>query len=289
MASLSRHGFFFNRLVRTKTGSKNDIYWNPDKAEVDLERMEGFDAVVHLAGENIAAQRWTSAQKARIRDSRIVGTQLLAESLGKLRQPPKVMVCASATGFYGNRGNESIFDNSPPGTGFLPDLCREWEAAAAAGLPEGIRLVHLRFGMVLAREGGALAKMMPLFKKRLGGTLGGGQQWWSWLSIDDAAGIIRHALETDGLSGPVNAVSPYPVTNLGFTKTLAGILGRLAIFPVPAFALRLALGEMADALLLASVKATPRALLRSGYQFEYPDLGTALRHLLSSKLFGRTF
>jgi uncharacterized protein (TIGR01777 family) len=242
--------------------------------------LEGLDAVVHLAGENIAARRWNAAQKARIRDSRVQSTKLLCETLAWLKYPPRVLVSASAIGFYGNRGDEELSEASPAGTGFLAEVCREWEAATEFAVGAGIRVVHLRFGVILSPRGGALATMLPPFRFGMGGRLGNGRQWMSWISLDDAVGSIYHALGSDRMRGPANAVSPNPVSNLEFTKTLGKVLGRPTIFPLPGFMARLAFGEMADALLLASTKVLPRALLDSDYSFLHPNLDGALRHVL---------
>ncbi len=273
------------RLVRTLDLAGEDaVYWNPAKGELDAIRLEGLDAVVHLAGENIAARRWNAEQKARIRDSRVQGTSLLCETLARLRQPPRVLVSASAIGFYGNRGDDILTETSAAGGGFLPDVCREWEAATMAAEEAGIRAVHLRFGIILSPKGGALAKMLTPFWFGLGGRIGNGRQWMSWIALDDAIGSIYHALATETLSGPVNAVAPNPVTNRDFTKILARVLWRPTVFPMPAFMARLAFGEMANDLLLGSTRVRPVQLLQSGYRFLYADLEYSLRHLL-----GKTF
>ena len=235
---------------------------------------------MHLAGENIAVRRWTPAQKARIRDSRVQGTRLLAQSLARLQQPPTVMVCASAIGFYGDRGEELLTEGSAPGSGFLTDTCRAWEAAAQPASEKDIRVVNLRLGVVLSPGGGALAKMLLPFRLGVGGKIGSGRQYMSWIEIDDVVGVIHYALTTDELRGPVNAVAPNPVTNREFTKTLGRVLSRPTIFPMPAFAARLAFGEMADELLLASTRVKPARLQNSGYYFRHPRLEDALRHLL---------
>ncbi len=242
--------------------------------------LEGVDAVVHLAGENIA-ERWTAAKKARIRDSRVKGTQLLCETLTRLSSPPKVLVSASAIGYYGDRGEETLTDDSPPGRGFLPEVCRAWEAATEPARQQGLRVVQLRLGVVLSVAGGALAKMLPPFRLGLGGVLGSGRQYMSWIALDDVVGTLQHAVVTDALQGPTNAVAPRAVTNQEFTKTLGKVLGRPTAMPLPAFAARLMFGEMADELLLASARVQPTKLLASGYQFRYPELAEALRHLLA--------
>lgn len=268
------------RISRRAVPGKDSIQWDPAAGKLEATPLEGSDAVIHLAGENIAAGRWTAAQKARIRDSRVLGTRLLAESLARLSRRPRVLVSASAIGYYGNRGDERLNENSGPGTGFLPEVCREWEAAAKPAADGGIRVVHLRVGLVLAPAGGALAKMLPPFQMGVGGIIGDGQQYMSWIALDDLLGVIRHAVVTGSMAGPVNAVAPQAVTNREFTKTLGQVLGRPTILPLPAFAARLAFGEMADGLLLSSSRVEPRNLLASGYVFRYPELEGALRFLL---------
>lgn len=244
--------------------------------------LEGADAVVHLAGEPIAAGRWTPLQKAKIRDSRVEGTRALCDALARTTTPPKVLVCASAIGYYGERGEEVLCEDSRPGTGFLPEVGVAWESSAEPARRRGLRVVHLRFGIILARQGGALAKMLPPFRLGLGGPLGDGRQWFSWVALDDVVGIIQFVLATETLRGPVNAVAPHPVTNAEFTKTLGRVLRRPTIFPVPAFALRLLLGEMADGLLLSSTRVEPAALAAAGYRFHDPELEPALHALLAA-------
>ena len=269
------------RFVRSRPQSDgSEIEWDPQAGTLDATALEGLDAVVHLAGENIAAGRWTEAQKARIRDSRVHSTRLLCETLAKLSQPPKVLVCASAIGYYGDRGEEMMREDSPAGSGFLADVCKVWEAATEPAAQKGIRTALLRIGVVLSPAGGALAKMLLPFKMGVGGVIGRGDQYWSWIGLDDVVGAIHHALATDGLVGPVNVVAPQPATNREFTKILGKVLGRPTIFPLPAVAARLTLGEMADALLLASTRVEPAQLLASGYAFRHPDLESALRHYL---------
>jgi hypothetical protein len=269
------------RLVRRESpADPNEIAWDPVGARLEASALEGFDAVVHLAGENIAEGRWTAVKKARIRDSRVEGTRLLAEALARCSQPPRALVAASAIGFYGDRGDEELDETSAPGAGFLAEVCRAWEAAAEPAIDGGIRVVHLRIGMVLSADGGALAKMMPLFRAGLGGRLGHGRQSMSWIAIDDLVEAVGHAIAHEGCAGPVNAVAPQPVTNRQFTQTLARVLRRPAWFPAPAFALRILLGEMADELLLASARVYPRRLEAQGFVFGHPDLEGALRSLL---------
>lgn len=271
------------RLVRKNPVSDSDILWNPASGQLDAVSLEGLDAVVHLAGENIAGARWNESVKRKIRDSRILGTQLLAKTLAQLKTPPKTLVCASAIGFYGNRGSEVLTEESPRGQGFLSDVCVEWEKAAEPAIKKGIRTVFLRIGVILASQGGALKKMLPPFKMGVGGNMGDGKQYWSWVSLDDVIGIIQHALATPALSGPVNTVAPQALTNREFTRILGQVLKRPTVFPMPAFAARLALGEMADALLLSSARVEPKRLLSSGYAFRHPDLTIALRELLDKQ------
>lgn len=268
------------RLVRKNPVSDSDIVWDPAAGKLDPMALEGLDAAIHLAGENIAGARWNEAVKRKIRDSRVVGTKLLAETLAQLKTPPKTLICASAIGFYGDRGSEILTEDSPRGSGFLSDVCVEWEKAAEPASRKGIRTVHLRIGVILAPNGGALKKMLPPFKMGLGGIVGDGRQYWSWVSLDDVIGVIFHALATTGLKGPVNTVAPQSLTNAEFTKILGQVLKRPTIFPMPAFMARIALGEMADALLLASTRLEPKRLKDSGYSFKHEDLAAALRDIL---------
>jgi uncharacterized protein (TIGR01777 family) len=256
------------------------LVWDPDSGRIDPAALEGFDAAVHLAGENIAGARWTFQQKARIRDSRIKGTRVLADALAGLSSPPGVVVSASAIGYYGDRGEELLTEESPPGEGYLSEVCREWEAATQPASRKGIRVVILRIGIVLTPAGGALARMLLPFKAGVGGIVGTGRQYMSWITLDDTIGAIHHAITSDSLRGPVNAAAPRPVTNREFTKTLGRVLGRPTLFPAPAFAFRLAFGEMADALLLASTRVSSDRLESSGYKFCHRELEGALRHLL---------
>jgi uncharacterized protein (TIGR01777 family) len=238
------------------------------------------DAVVHLAGENIAGGRWTAARKKRILDSRVKGTKLIAELIARMDHPPQVLISASAIGYYGDRGSEILREQSAVGTGFLPEVCRQWEAATDAATRQGIRVAHLRTGLVLSGKGGALGKMLLPFKLGVGGRIGSGNQYWSWISIDDLCAGILHCIQANTVHGAVNMVSPSPITNLEFTKVLGRVLGRPAIFPMPAFAARLVLGEMADALLLASARVEPAKLAASRFVFRYKDLEATLRYLL---------
>lgn len=281
VTALSAAGDEVIRLVRrAPRPGENAVRWDPEGGIVDASTLEGLSAVVHLAGENIAAGRWNAARKAAIRDSRVNGTRLLCDALAGLKAPPKTLVCASAVGCYGDRGEEMLTEESPPGNGFLADVCRDWEAAAAPAARAGIRVVALRFGVVLTPKGGALSRMLPPFRAGFGGVFGSGRQYLSWIALDDLPGIVLHALANGDVRGPVNAVAPRPVTNREFTGALGSVLSRPTPFPVPAFALRLAMGEMADALLLASARVFPRRLEETGYRFRFPELHAALRHLL---------
>jgi uncharacterized protein (TIGR01777 family) len=267
------------RLVR-RPPSGDEVQWDPTEGVRDLSRLEGVDAAIHLAGENIAAGRWTPRRKGAIHRSRVEGTRKLCESLTRLSRRPEALVSASAVGFYGDRGDEILTEDSAPGKDFLARICQEWEAATEPASRAGIRVVHLRFGMILSAAGGALRRMLLPFKLGAGGRMGRGTQYVSWIAIDDAIGAIHHAVCAESLHGPVNAVSPAPVSNAEFARVLGRVLSRPAIFPTPAFAMRLAFGEMADALLLASQRVVPRRLQASGYRFRYPELAGALRHLL---------
>lgn len=269
-------------LVRFKPQSGASlVYWNPAGGEIDAPSLEGFDAVIHLAGESIAG-RWTPAKKQAIRESRVQGTRLLCDALGRLSPRPRVLVAASASGYYGDRGDEVLREESEPGSFFLSQVCREWEAATKPACESGIRVVNLRIGFVLSRLGGGLAKMLPAFTMGVGGKIGSGKQYMSWIAIDDLAQIILFAAANETLNGPANAAAPNPVTNSEFTQTLGRVLGRPAIIPMPAFAVRLAFGEMGEELLLASTRMEPARLQSAGYQFQFPQLEGALRYLLRS-------
>lgn len=278
---LVAEGHAVTRLVRSSSPSGTEgVRWDPDAGTVDRNGLEGMAAVVHLAGENLAGRRWTREKKEAIRKSRIAGTRLLVDSLLRLERPPAVFLCASAVGYYGDRGDEVLREDSPPGRGFLAEVCREWEAAAEPAAGRGIRVVRLRMGMVLDAGGGALAAMLPVFRAGAGGRVGSGTQYVSWIALPDLVGVMLHVLATDSLAGPVNAVSPGPVTNREFAETLGTVLGRPTIVPLPAVAARLLLGEMADELLLSGQRVEPAKLLGSGYRFRHPELEGALRDLL---------
>lgn len=267
-------------LVRHAPHSESEVEWYPDRGSLALSGMEGMDAVVHLAGESIAAARWTVEKKQRIRDSRVKATTVLAEALGNLKQPPKTMISASAIGYYGDRGDLILTEGNAPGNDFLAGVCVEWENATESAQQKGIRVVKARFGVILSTQGGALAKMLPPFRMGVGGRVGNGRQWMSWIALDDVIGALKFVLHNNTLSGPVNFVAPNPVTNAEFTRTLGKVLGRPTFFPIPEFGVRLAFGEMADALLLSSQRVSPALLKEAGYQFSEATLEGALRAAL---------
>lgn len=271
------------RLVRDQQiAAPDDVLWNPKNGEIDQAAVEQADAIVNLAGQNIAGGRWTAARKAAILNSRVDGTQTIARAIAKAPSRPRALVNASAVGYYGNRGDEVLDENSAPGSGdSLSDVCRQWEAAARPAADAGIRVALLRFGIILSGQGGALKKMLLPFKLGLGGKIGRGRQYMSWVAIDDVVGAIVHCLETANLQGPVNVVAPRPETNSVFTKTLGHVLHRPTLFPMPALAARAAFGQMADELLLASQRVRPAKLLSANYVFRYPELDGALRHVLA--------
>jgi len=254
-------------------------WWDPENGRIALDKARPFDAVIHLAGESIA-QRWTAAAKTRIRNSRVNGTTLLTQALAQLPQRPQALIAASATGYYGNRGDELLDEQSAPGAGFLAELCRDWEAATRPAANSGIRVVNLRLGVVLSAKGGALRKMLPAFRLGLGGKLGNGRQYWSWIAIDDLLSIIRYVLSNERFSGPINAVSPHPVTNAEFTRALGSALRRPAFFNAPAFAVKLLFGEMGETALLASFRVRPARLEQSGFVFRFSRLEDALEHFI---------
>ena len=263
--------------------SAHSVPWNPYASDNELacdpRLLDGQEAFIHLSGESVAGGRWTEARKKLLRESRVRSTGNLVRLLAQIKPAPRTFVCASAIGYYGDRAEEVLTEDSAPGTGFLPDLCQEWERSAQVAKSLGVRVVHLRFGIVLSSEGGALGKMLPIFRLGVAGKLGSGKQYMSWIAMPDAVQAILHILKTDRLQGPVNITAPRPVTNTEFTKTLGRVLHRPAILPAPAFGLRLVLGEMADAL-LASTRAVPRRLLDSQFEFKYPELQIALQSLL---------
>lgn len=287
--SLSHQGHEITRLLRPGTKFRKgktvpfrdlpQVLWNPQSGLLN-SRAEEVDAVIHLAGASIAGHRWTAAWKRELGESRVTATRNLIASLRQLHRPPQIFIAASAIGFYGNRGDEELAESSPPGTGFLAQLTRDWETEAARAVEFGARVVILRFGVVLARKGGALPRMALPFRLGVGGKIGSGRQWISWVTLDEVVNIIGFALETNLFSGPANAVSPNPVQNAEFAAALGHVLRRPAFFPTPSFALRLALGEMADSLLLASQRVYPTKLQKLGYRFLYPDLEPALAAVL---------
>lgn len=266
------------RLVRGPVTGQQQISWNPALA-MDPETVSGFDAVVHLAGESIVG-RWSTAKKQMIRESRVVGTRNLAEALAHAKRKPQVFICGSAIGYYGSRGDELLNEGSTAGAGFLAEVCRDWEAATKPAIDTGIRTAQIRIGIVLSPRGGALGKMLTPFKLGLGGTIGDGRQWMSWIDVQDVVGAIHHILKTDLVQGPVNLVAPKPVINTEFTRTLARVLSRPAIFPVPAFAIKAAFGEMGRDVLLGSQRVEPARLVGTGYPFRYSDLQSSLRNTL---------
>lgn len=256
------------------------VRWDPERGELNAGALADVDAVVHLAGESIAEGRWTQAKKQRIRDSRVKSTTLLAETLARMPEGPRTLISASAIGYYGDRGDEICSEDSPPGEGFLPEVCLAWEESCAAAEQAGLRVVKLRIGLVMSPKGGALAKMLLPFRMGGGGVLGSGRQYVSWIALEDLVRMIEFALGEQTLSGPHNAVAPEPVTNAEFTKTLGHVLHRPTLVPMPAFAARLAFGEMADALLLASTRVIPKRIQQAGFAFRYPQLEAALRSML---------
>jgi uncharacterized protein len=264
-------------VTRRAVAALNDVSWDPAAGVVDASRLNGADAFVHLAGENIATSRWTAAKRDRIRESRVEGTRIIAESLAALSSKPSVMICASAIGFYGNRGEQILDETAAAGDGFLADVCRDWESATRPAIDAGIRVVHLRIGVIISRHGGALPRMLMPFRMGVGGRVGSGRQYWSWISLEDVVGAIEHCLAHPEISGPVNCVTPTPVTNLEFTKALGRVLSRPTILPMPAFAAKLALGQMAEDLLLTSARVIPERLMESGYTFRQPELVQALQ------------
>ena len=273
------------QLVRREPDSAGQLQWKPDAGMPfrDTEPLEGLSAAVHLSGANVAAHRWTPAYKREIWQSRVQSTRALAEALAGLRRRPAVLIVASATGIYGDRGDEILEEGSGAGKGFLADVCSEWELAARPALEAGIRVVHTRFGVILGQGEGALAKMLPLFRLGLGGRLGSGRQWMSWVSLEDVIAAILFALDTAAIAGPVNVTAAEPVTNAEFTRALAKAVHRPAILPAPAFALRLALGEMADEALLASARAVPAKLTEAGFRFACPTIEEALGRALGAE------
>ncbi len=274
--ALEQAGHTVRRLVRRDAHGPDEASWDPAHGATDSSAIDGIDAVINLAGEPLD-QRWTRAARRRIRSSRVEGTSLIARMIASAAARPRVLVSASAMGIYGNRGDEILDESSTPGRGFAADVCQEWERATEPASDAGVRVVHLRTGLVLARHGGALARMLPAFRLGIGGRMGNGRQWMSWIALPDAIAAILFVLREDGISGAVNIGSPNPVTNAEFTRVLARVLGRPAVVPVPALALELAFGRMADETVLASQRMRPRRLLEAGFEFGYPTLEGAVR------------
>jgi uncharacterized protein (TIGR01777 family) len=278
LPSLETRGYDIVRLTRGPANGNGQVSWDPVKP-ISPEAVAGFDVVIHLAGESIVG-RWSVAKKDKIRDSRVLGTRNLAVALAQAKVKPQVFLCSSAIGYYGNRGDELLRENSPAGAGFLADVCRDWEAATQPSIKAGIRTVQIRTGVVLSSKGGALGKMLTPFKLGAGGRIGNGHQWMSWIDIEDMIGAIHHILKTDLLQGPVNMVAPKPVTNAEFTRTLASVLSRPAIFPMPEFAVKAAFGEMGETVLLGSQRVEPAQLVSTGYPFRFRELRESLKNVL---------
>lgn len=278
--ALRQDGNEVHQMIRLdRVAHSGDVVWKPMQGFIQHRRLDRLDAVIHLAGENIFG-RWTQHKQQEIRDSRVASTQFLAHCLAELNCPPKVFLCASAIGYYGSRGEELLTEQSPPGEGFLAEVCRQWETACEAARQAGIRTVNLRFGAVLGKDGGAMGQMLPIFRKGLGGPIGDGRQWMSWISIQDLIGAVRFCMENESITGPVNITAPEPVQNKEFTKTLGHVLHRPAVMHVPKLALRLKFGQLADDVLLASARVIPEKLTATGFQFSCPTLEVALTDLL---------
>ena len=280
--ALVKDGHKIVSLVRHKAAGETQVEWHPNQGSIDAEGVNGVDVVVHLAGESIASGRWTDEKKLRIRESRVKGTTLLSETLARLENPPGCFICASAIGYYGDRGDEVLTEESAPGNDFLSEVCVAWEKATGSAQAKGIRTIHARFGIILDKEGGALSKMLTPFRMGLGGRVGEGKQWMSWIALQDVVNGLKLVMNDAAIEGPLNFVAPRPVTNAEFTKTLGDVLSRPTLFPMPAFAARLVLGEMADALLLSSAKVEPKRLKEIGYQFKFDVLQSALDAILKS-------
>lgn len=281
VARLTTDGHRVTRILR-RSGGEGTISWDPARGKLDPADLHGLDAVIHLAGENIAGKRWNAKVKAAIRDSRCKGTRLLSEAIAQATPKPAALISASAIGFYGQRGDEIMTEEQQRGTGFLAEVCQEWEDACQPARDAGVRVVNVRIGVVLAKTGGALQKMLLPFKMGVGGIVGNGRQYWSWVALEDLIGILSFLTTNSEINGPVNAVADCAVTNREFTKTLGKVLRRPTIMPLPAFAAKLMLGEMAESLLLASVRVVPKKLTDAGFEFQFPDLESAFRHELAS-------
>lgn len=273
-----------NRLLRlirpTQVARSDEVFWEPDRRYINHSKLDDLDAVIHLAGENIFG-RWNDKKKQAIYDSRVIGTGFLCQTLAQLDRPPRVLLCASAVGYYGHRGDEELTETAPPGQGFLSEVCRDLETAAGPAVQAGIRVVFLRFGMVLGKDGGALAKMLPAYKMGMGGPLGDGTQWVSWIAMADVLGAIDFAVNHKDLAGPVNVTAPHPVRNRDLAHTLGRVLHRPEPVPVPKTMLHLIFGDLADEALLSSTKVLPQKLTQANYPFQHPDLQTALENILT--------
>ena len=282
--ALVADGHTVSRLVRARPRAAREFRWSPESGLLDPASLAGCEAVIHLAGASLAAGSWDDERRAEILGSRVAGTRLLAAAMARATPPPATLVCASAVGIYGDRGEEVLSEASGPGAGFLAEVVRAWEAEAAIAAQAGVRVLHLRFGMVLARHAGALPRLVLPFRFGLGGHLGSGRQWLSWITLDDVVGVVRHVLARGDLAGPVNVVSPGPVTSRDLARALGGVLGRPVWMPIPAWALRFALGQMGEELLLFSQRAVPARLRASGFAFAHGAIEGALRHVLRGRL-----
>ncbi len=276
--SFTQKGYEMLLASRKEPTDERHIQWSIEEGFSEPAKLEGIDAVVHLAGENVSGFRWTDEKKKAIRDSRVLGTRNVVDAISKLKNKPKVFVASSAIGFYGERGDEEVTESSAAGDNFLAGVCKEWEAESRRAEDAGIRTVLLRTGIVLSKDGGALGTMLLPFKLGVGGVVGSGKQWMSWISMDDEIAVINYVIENENIRGAVNSASPHPVTNHEFTKTLGEVLYRPTFLPLPEFAVSMVFGEMGDALLLASTKVMPKRLEDAGFEFKYPDLKTAIQH-----------
>jgi uncharacterized protein (TIGR01777 family) len=280
--ALRSRGHRVTGITRSPPGPEQ-LQWAPDRRQIDAAGLRGVDAVVHLAGEPIAARRWTPAVKRRIIDSRVNGTTLIAQTLADLDGGPRTLISVSGIDYYGDRGDEPLTEQSAPGDTFLANVCKLWEASADPARAAGIRVVHPRIGLTLTPRAGVLRRLLPLFRFGLGGTFGSGRQFWSWIGLEDTVGILLHALTDDRVVGPVNTTAPHPVTNATFIKVLASVLHRPAVLPIPRFGPWLVYGEMADVLVFHSQRVLPEAALANGYIFAHPQLDAALRSALSGR------
>lgn len=276
--SFKEKGYELLLAGRGEPKKPDELQWDIENGFAEPERLEGVDAVVHLAGESISALRWTDDKKKAIRDSRVKGTHSVVEAISNLKQKPRVFISASAVGYYGDRGDEQLTETSRPGDTFLADVAKEWETESRRAEDSGVRTVLLRNGIVLSKDGGALATMLTPFKFGVGGVIGSGEQWMSWISLDDLVGVVNYAIENEHLRGAVNAVSPNPITNQEFTTTMGEVLYRPTFIPLPEFAVNFVLGEMGDALLLDSTRVIPKRLEEAGFEFKYPNLKQALEN-----------